>query len=159
MHLATRIKDLLGLDFPAYHEYNVDAWEPNLAESSECGKWDLDTHPKIQLFDKFYDHIFRSDMFPPKPTKEIFGYLKPERYLTIAFVENSVNIEEASRMIEKAGNTKDRCVGGLTERIKNIETVRQVAESAFETVGKRLRSRSPQKRQPNPHFGELSLTS
>lgn len=100
MAYATYLKDILGLDYPDCHAYEIESWTYPLYESSQ-----QEAKDKLRRYNITYKFINDARLFSSPLTGQGWPYSKPKHYLAIALVESRKSTEEVVEAINilKAG--------------------------------------------------------
>lgn len=145
--LATTLKDLTltqdGQTFPACHDFKYEVW----LETSE-------SRGKAKAYWAILERLFGVDLLAEPNADQVYEFPKFHHYLAAAYAENDVSPKAVDTAIATMMAYKKAQVQALTERIRYDRIVRNTARAAFSTLGKRLRSPSPQKRGAIPRFSE-----
>ena len=145
--LATTLKDLTltqeGQTFPACHNFKWEVWI-DAADGGGKGK----------AFWEIFERLFGVNLLDRPTSKQFYPFPKFYHYLAAAYAENDLGPEAVDAAVATMMAYKQAQVQALTERIRYDRVVRNTARAAFSTLGKRLRSPSPQKRGAIPRFSE-----
>lgn len=151
MLLATTLKDIglpTGCQFQACNLFDNDAWRDALQATPRTPE----NVRKSEFYHVVYHKVFDAHLFSSPTTQQGQFYRKPNYYLTAAFVESGLDEESVDKAIVAMQAFKDSLVKTMTQRVRLDRSVRNTAGAAFRSLGKRLRSPSPQKRGGIPRF-------
>lgn len=99
-NLASHHKDILGIQFPACDDFDVEAWANaivigagrNISEGQS---------PKFKWYPKCLSMVYGADIFDRPKAKQGWEYPKPKKYLAAACVESGLCKEDLENAIAK----------------------------------------------------------
>lgn len=151
MKLATTLKEVAlpeSREFPACHLFDYDSWIDNL---SSGGKTPANA-TRRKVYHNCFERVYDAKLFGRPTPEQGMAYSKPVGYLTAAFVESGLEERAVEKAISVMQAYNKSHIETLTQRMRYDRSVRETAGAAFRTLGKRLRSPSPQKRGVIPRF-------
>ncbi|MCJ1344701.1 hypothetical protein MMC31_002904 [Peltigera leucophlebia] len=98
MSLATPYKDLLGLEFRDYENFDYESWQDSLISSAGTS---AEARGRWQKFRDYSDLIHKAPVFDPPTAQQGWHYNKPNDYLAASFAESGLTADQVNDATDK----------------------------------------------------------
>ncbi|KAI9779312.1 MAG: hypothetical protein M1839_007420 [Geoglossum umbratile] len=152
MELATDYKDYLSLTFPDCNSHDFDAWLGDIC--LDCRQQGLPgqvAQKRLKYYRDVQSCIGDSEIFDLALPGQGWTYSKPDDYLAAAMCNSNLLLTQVGEAVAKLQALKAVRMAKLMDKVERKKTLGTFISNTFKkcsTLGKRLRSRSPEKRNP-----------
>ncbi|KAI9760854.1 MAG: hypothetical protein M1840_002187 [Geoglossum simile] len=159
MELATDYKDYLSLTFPDCNSYDHEAWLGDLClECRQQGPPGQAARERLRYYEDVQSRVGDSQIFDPALPDQGLSYSKPDNYLAVAMCSSNLSLLQVAEALAKLQTLKAVKMAKLFDKVERKRTLKMFFSNTFEkcsTLGKRFRSRSPEK---GKSVGESSVS-
>ncbi|KAI9765039.1 MAG: hypothetical protein M1840_007864 [Geoglossum simile] len=152
MELATDYKDYLSLTFPSCDFCDFDAWYHDICLTCrQEGPPGRAARQKLKYFQDVRRCIGVSRIFDPALPGQGWTYTKPHDYFAAAMCNSNLTLTEVEQAVAKLQAFKAVRMARLIDKVERKKSLGLFVSNVFRkcsTLGKRLRSRSPEKGNP-----------